>query len=354
MDTLTISPCSYDLFVALDVDKNSYSLTIKDNYNMEKAKKMPANPESFYAHIQKTYPQKKVLYAYEAGPTGYGLSDYLLSKNERCLVVSPNSIPKASNDKVKTNRIDSKRLSELLKAGLLESIRVPDETYRQLRHLTCVRQNYAKKQKIAKQQIEALLLFEDIKPFLDEQKRWSNKHIQILKELTCSACVRIRLDALLSDLSYARAQILHIHKQIKEFCLRYPDLQRNIEYTRSVSGIGFITATYAISRIGNPSLLTNIREIAGFVGLAPSEHSTGDTVNRGHITHLGDTELRRLLIEAAWIAIRKDAELGYFYNRIKNRHLHKGGAQIAIVAVARKLTQRIYKVLKEQRMYIVH
>ncbi len=87
------------------------------------------------------------------------------------------------------------------------------------------------------------------------------------------------------------------------------------------------------------------------VGLVPRESSTGDNVRRGRISHLGDRVLRGLLIEATWITIRKDKELANFYHRIKAKRNQQSGAQIAITAVARKLTARIYVVLKEQRPY---
>lgn len=354
MNTLTNSSLQPDIFIGIDVDKNSYSFTVKGDFICGNSKKIPADPEFLCNYIKKTYPGKRSLYAYEAGPTGYNLYDYLAVKNQQCLVVSPNSIPKASKDKVKTNRIDSDKLTDLLKAGLLKSIRIPDEVYRELRHIVNIRKNYAKKQKIAKQQIQALLLFESIHPF-KERNRWSNRHIQILKNITdCSSATKIRLDALLQDLSYARTQLLYIHHEIKKFCCSHAEIKRNIEYLRSVSGIGHITATYALSRIGNPALLRNQRELGSFAGAVPTEHSTGDTVHKGHITRMGDKTLRDLLIEAAWVAIRKDSELNFFFNRIKRNHHPKIGSRVAIVAVARKLTQRIYKVLKEQRKYVVH
>ena len=104
----------------------------------------------------------------------------------------------------------------------------------------------------------------------------------------------------------------------------------------------------------DPKNLKNPRELASFAGLVPREHSTGDTINKGEITRLGSHTLRFMLTEAAWIAIRYDTELKQFYHRIKSRHHPKIGAKKAITAVARKLTQIIYRVLKDQRTYIVH
>ena len=104
---------------------------------------------------------------------------------------------------------------------------------------------------------------------------------------------------------------------------------------------------------GDPQQMTHVRQLAGFFGLAPTERSTGDRVARGHITRSGDGRLRSKLIQAAWSAIRQDPELREFYRSVYQRHPRDRAGRKAIVAVARKLTTRIYAVLKQQRPYVV-
>src|SRR3989338_1716380 len=105
----TYASNDYDLFVGLDVDKNSFSFTVRDHETMNQSKKIPSEPQQLYDYMQKRFTGKKVLYAYEAGPTGFHLHDYLAEKNLDCLVVSPLSISKAPNQKVKNNRLDSQK-----------------------------------------------------------------------------------------------------------------------------------------------------------------------------------------------------------------------------------------------------
>lgn len=351
----TYSPGDYDTFIGIDVDKNSFSFTVKDHFTMNRSVKIPASPENLYNYIQNHFPNKQVLCAYEAGPTGFHLHDYLTGKEQPCFVISPLSIPRAKNEKVKTNRIDSEKLSKYLKTGELTAIRVPYGDYRELRHLISIRENYTWNRKVAKQRIKALVLSEWLYPVLkDIEQNWSNNFINRLKQVPCSAAVRQRLDMLLSDLDYARKQTLVILRQIRKFCQNDPDINQYIKCLLSIPGIGFITAATVLGRIGNPRNLKNPRELAAFVGLVPSEKSTGDDISKGSITHLGNQILRSLLIEAAWVTIRHDIELSQFFNRIKKRHHPKIAARKAIVAVARKLTERIYCVLKNQRAYIVH
>lgn len=346
---------SYDTFVGIDVDKKKFSFTVVDDNTLKRSKTIPSNPDQLYNYISKSYSDKRVLYAYEAGPTGYHLYDYLKSNNCNCLVVSPNTIPKASNEKVKNNKMDSKKIAENLCAGRLKSIRVPTGDYRQLRNLVKIRQNYAAMRKKAKQRIKALLLYANLYPHLKEPDcKWSRNFILALKKIPCTDAVRTRLDMLIMDLDYARKQLLTSHRHLRVFIKENPDIQRNINYALSVSGIGFITVVTLFAKSGNPQNLKNPRELAGFIGLTPTENSTGDKERKGPISHLGDSNLRALFIEAAWVAIRKEAGLRQFYYRIVNRNHPKGASQKAIVAVARKLTERLYRVLKDQRRYIVY
>ncbi|MFH1062141.1 MAG: IS110 family transposase [Candidatus Omnitrophota bacterium] len=345
----------YDTFIGIDVDKKSFSFTVKDHYNMNRSKKIPSEPKMFYQYIKKHFSNDRVLCAYEAGPTGFGLYDYLKSRHQPCLVVSPLSIPKAINERVKNNRLDSMKIAEDLRSGQLQSIRVPEDNYRELRHLISLRENYANNRKTAKQRIKSLLLYTDLhKHFKSEEENWSNSYLNKLKELPCLNAERQRLDMLLMDLEYARKQTLSILRQLRQFIQGHEEISKDMNYLQSLPGIGFITAATVLGRIGNPTDLRGCREIGAFLGLVPREKSTGDVVNHGSITQLGNRHLRSMLIEAAWTAIRVDKELEQFYHRIKSRHHPKIAAKKAIVAVARKLTQRIYKVLKEQRVYVVH
>jgi len=348
-------PRDYEIFVGVDVGKKSFSFTVKDHNVMSKTKTIPSEPEQLYNYTMKRFSDRRVLFAYEAGPTGFHLYDYLSEKKQDCLVVSPLSIPKAPNQKVKNNGIDSRKIVEELKAGKLKSIHIPQGSYRELRHLVNLRENYVHNRKVAKQRIKSLLLHTNLWTcFKDTEQNWSANYIRELEKLPCTNAVRQRLDMLLMDLDYARKQTLSILRQLRTFIKTHKEIEQNMEYLVSIPGIGFITAVTILGRIGNPRNLRNVRELAAFVGLVPTENSTGEDVNRGSITHLGNRTLRSLLIEAAWAAIRKDRELSQFYFRVKKRHHIKIGARKAIVAVARKLTQRIYCVLKERREYIIH
>ena len=132
----TFIPRDYDIFAGLDVDKRSISATFADHQVLLKSLRMPYSVEYLVNHVRKHFPGQRVVFAYEAGPTGYGLYDGLVAQAYRCLIASPSMIPKAPGQRVKTNRLDSRMLAENLRGGQLKSIHVPTGVYRELRHLT--------------------------------------------------------------------------------------------------------------------------------------------------------------------------------------------------------------------------
>lgn len=314
---------------------------------------MPSHPENLHGYFQKRFPGKRLAYVYEAGPTGYHLHDYLVNQGQSCMMVHPASVPTAPNNRVKNNRLDSQKLAEQLKSGKLKGIRVPSEAYRELRHLVTLRQQYAQDQRSAKQRIRALLLFENIQ-LPGDPKPWTTRYRCALHQISLKETLRFKLDLLLNDLDHARDRLLLMHRQIRKFSAQHETIQKNLAYMRSLPGIGIVVSTYLLARIADPAYLQNVRELGAFCGLVPSENSTGDKIQKGAITHMGDSTLRSLLVEAAWIAIRKDKELGEFYYRLRAKNKGDAGSRIAIIAVARKLTHRIYRVLKEQRPYLIH
>jgi transposase len=344
-------PKEFDIFVGLDVDKKSYAVNVRDHDIVNRSKTMPAIPKVLVNYIRKRFKGKKVICAYEAGPTGFGLYDYLVDEGIPCLVVSPVSIPKAKNEIAKTNKIDARKLAEYLKYGKLRSIHVPVGEYRELRHLLRVREKYATQRKVSKQRIKALLLQEslDIK---DVNRAWSKEYEENLKEMETKGTVRYRLEMLLEDLEYARRQLALAHKTLREFCKGREKIEKYRELLQTIPGIGFITAFSILGIVGDPGKLENAKQLAAFTGMIPWERSTGEEVNKGCITHMGNKVLRSMLVEAAWVTIRVDTRLNQFFHRVRNRNHPRGASRKAIVAVARKMTQIIFGVLTEERAYI--
>jgi transposase len=345
-------PRDYDVFAGLDVDKKSMSVVFADHQGALRALRMAHQATPLLNYVRKHYPGQRVAFAYEAGPTGFGLYDELVGQDYTCVVVAPSKVPRAPGERVKTNRLDSRKLAENLRGGQLHGIHVPTAVYRDLRHLVQLRDTHVRQLTASKLRIKSLLLYEGI-PFPDPLEKWTVRAMRALQTLPCSETVRFKLDDLLDTLHFHFQAAARATKQIRQHCLHDPELQQSIDLLLSLPGIGWIVASHLVARLGDPQQIKNGKQIAGFLGIVSSEHSTGEKENRGEITRSGDSRLRNKLIQSAWTAIRKDPELRAFYRRIYQRHPKKVAARKAIVAVARKLTQRIYVVLKEQRPYVV-
>jgi len=355
MGQKTFIPQEYEVFAGLDVDKKSISVTFSNHQQgFMRSLHMPYSVENLLNHVRKQFPDQKVAFVYEAGPTGYGLYDGLTAQEQKCLVVAPSMIPRAPGQRVKTNRLDSRALSENLRGGQLKSIHVPSPIYRELRHLTQLRDTLVSEVVGMKQRIQSLLLFEGIAfPSAPAGSRWSLKVKAQLRKLECSRSVRFKLDQLLDNVEFSEKQVVKATQEIRKFCQNDPELAQCIKYLMSVCGIGWIVASQLLARIGDWRELKNVRQLAGFLGLGPSENSTGERTDRGSITRTGAGRLRSKLIQAAWSAIRQDAELRDFYISVCRRHTRQAGPRVAIVAVARKLSTRISAVLMKQRLYVV-
>jgi transposase len=343
-------PRQHDIFIGLDVDKHRISVTCVDHDQMVKSCRMPYQAAGLLKFVERQFPHKQIAFVYEAGPTGFGLHDELTHAGYPCLVVTPSMVPQAAGVRVKTNRLDSQKLAENLRGGQLKGIHVPSQPYRQLRHLTQLRDTFVQQSRATQCRMKALLLLEGL-AFPGTQ--WSHATIHQLEVLACSDAVHFKLCKLIQTLRFAQGQIKETTKEILRFCHQEPEMQTCLKYLISIPGIGTATGTQLLARIGDWRHLRHVRQLASFLGLVASEHSTGETIRRGRITHAGDSRLRNKLIQGAWAAIRQDPQLRDFYWRIYHRHPAGQASQKAIVAVARKLTTRIYAVLTQQRVYVV-
>lgn len=345
-------PSDHDIFVGLDVDKKSMSITFTDHGTLQRSLRLPYSARQLLNYTRKHFPEQRVAFVYEAGPTGFGLYDELTAAQHPCLVVTPSMVPSAPRIRVKTNRLDSKKLSEGLRGGQLYGIHVPPQIFRELRHLVQLRDTQVGQLRATKCRIKSLLLYEGI-PFPAANEKWSARVLRELETIPCNPSVRFKLDRLIDTLQFHFETAAKVQKEIRRFCNHEPGLKQAISLLTSLPGVGTITATHAVARLGDWRQIKDVRQIAGFLGLVSSEHSTGEKENRGEITRIGDQRLRNKLIQCAWTAIRKDPELRAFYRRIYERRPKKTAARIAIVAVARKLTTRMYAVLKQQRPFVI-
>ena len=353
-DYFRIKPFEFDLFCGMDVDKKSISLTFVSHDGFVKSLKIPYDSTNLITYVRRHFENQRIAFVYEAGPTGFRLYDDLVNQGYVCLVVAPTHISRSPAERVKTNRIDSRKLAEKLRGGDLKGIHVPTRLYRDLRHLVHLRETFVRHQQATKLRIKMLLLLEGIRfPSTTPRERWSILAMNRLASLQMRSEIRFKLDQYLLTHELGRQQLKTVNKRLLQFCIANPELRQSLKLLCSIPGIGSVVSIYLLARIGDPQYLQNSRQIAHLLGMVPVEHSTGDEIRKGSISKMGDAITRSKLIETAWVSINKDPELKEFYERIKARNPQPIASRKAIVAVARKLTTRIYAVLKYQRPYFI-
>jgi len=347
-----IHPGDYDLFVGMDVDKRSIAITTRDHLDLGKSLMMPHDADLVLSYFHNRHAGKRVAFVYEAGPTGFGLHDAIVAEGHTCLVVAPQAVPTARGKRVRTNRLDSIKLAVQLRGGQLVGIHVPAGRYRELRELTALRNSQIDGIRATKCRIKALLLRNSLEfPKAPDSGQWSKRLTADLRGLNCTGAVRFKLDSLLDELAWQWGNVLKTQLALRTVLATDEEFWDSMRYLMSVSGVGWVVASHYLARVGDWRKLGRSDETSSFIGLVPSEDSTGDRADRGRITKGGDKKLRSLLIQAAWVAIRKDSELREFYDRVYRSHPRNVAARVAIVAVARKLAVRMHCVLWERREY---
>jgi transposase len=236
--------------------------------------------------------------AYEAGPTGYGLARELVKRRVECVVAAPSKIPRGSGDRVKTDRRDAEHLVRLLLAGKLHAVRVPGPEEEALRDLVRARESVRMDLMRARHRVSKLLLRHGIR--FDDGGAWTERHRQWL------GTVALEWPA-------AQTTLLDARGAIDALAIRRDSLEREIigllpssPWTvqvgrlRCLRGIDTLTAVGLCAEIGDFERFGKAERLMSYIGVVPSEATTGQQRRQGSITKTGSGHARRLLIEAAW------------------------------------------------------
>jgi len=311
---------------------------------------------------------ERLTFCYEAGPTGYGLYRQITGLGHDCLVVAPSLIPTKPGDRVKTNRRDALSLVKLLRAGELTAVWVPDPRHEAMRDLTRTRGAAAEDLRRKRQQISSFLLRQGLH-YPAGRKTWTKAHMTwLMSQKLEHAEQRIAFEEMLLALRQAQDRIERLEQAIRA---AVPDwsLAEVVTALMAMRGMDLISATAFLAEIGDLSRFQTPRELMAYLGLVPSENSTGDTVQRGPITKAGNRRARRTLIECSWsyqhpprvgkeklakvaaappavreIAWKAQCRLSARYRALVRRGK---GANVAVTAVARELAAFIWAISRE-------
>jgi transposase len=237
-------------------------------------------------------------FCYEAGPCGYGLYRQLTDLGWECQVVAPSLIPKKAGDRVKTDRRDSLTLARLHRAGELTAVWVPDEAQEALRDLTRAREDLKHLQRQAKQRLLAFLLRHGRR--YDGKSHWTQAHYRWLEGLKFASPVQQIVFQEYVDVVKAMNQRVAALDQQIESAAAESVFWPVIEGLMALRGVNLLTATTIVAEIGDLHRFASAPQLMAYLGVVPSEHSSGGTRSRGAITKTGNGHVRRVLVEAAW------------------------------------------------------
>ena len=240
----------------------------------------------------------RLTFCYEAGPTGYGLYRQLKSLGHECIVVAPSLIPQKPGDRVKTNRRDALGLARLLRAGALTAVWVPDERHEAMRDLSRARGAAVEDLRGKRQQVSSFLLRHGL--HYPGRKTWTQAHMVWLASVKLAHTEqRIAFEEMLLAVRQAQERIERLEQAIRAAVADW-SLAEVVTALMAMRGLDLISATTFLAEIGDLSRFRTPRELMAYLGLVPSEASTGDTVRRGPITKTGNRRARRILVECSW------------------------------------------------------
>jgi transposase len=359
------------VFVGLDVHKDTISVAHAREHSDE-APVFVGSVGSRQADIDKLVRRLeslggRLVFAYEAGPTGYGLYRYLTAKGHECRVVAPSLVPRRPGERVKTDRRDAVSLAQQLRSGGLISIHVPGVEDEAVRDVSRARDATRVTLKAAKLRLKSFLLRLGL--HYTGRASWGDAHRRYLAKVVCpTPAQQVVFQELIRAVDEQAERLERLEQELREIASGWW-LYPHVEAVQALRGVQWLGGLAVIAELGDLTRFDNPRQLGAFVGLNPSEHSSGETRRQGGITKTGNGRARRALIEAAW-AYRHPAkvseqiqkrseglpkaiqEIGWKaqvrlctrYRRLTSRGKHPN---VAVTAIARELLAFMWAIARE-------
>jgi transposase len=337
----TLDFSGQQIFVGIDVHKRTWNLTLFCDSMFLRTISQPPSVDSVQKLLQRNFPGADYLCGYESGYSGFWIQREFERRGIRCQILHAADIPITHKGKVnKRDSVDSCRIAQALSHKTGNPIYIPDQETESFRGLLRYRERLLRDIRTCKNRIRSLLLHHgyDVPVHLD--KRWSKNFIQWLRSFDIELpYVRITLDHMINEMEVLRGNLLQVNKDVRGI----QSLEKHhssMQILMSVVGVGPLTAITLLTEICDINRFSSFRKLNSFVGLCPMEHSSGDQTYIGNVTMRHHPQLRRLMIEAAWTAIRHDPAMLQVFKIWTKRMSEKR----AIIKVARKLLSRIRSV----------
>jgi transposase len=291
------------LFIGLDVHKDSIAVSLapSDSTEVRRYGVLGGTHEDVLRlakKLQAAHPGTELRFAYEAGPTGFPLQRCLRAHGHVGLVVAPSKIPRAPGDRIKTDRRDADQLARLYRAGELTAIHVPDPQDEAVRDLLRARDQVVRQQHRARQQLKMFLLRQNFR--YAGTTSWTPKHLRYLATIKLPfAEQQFLFQEMVNVISEAGARLARYEKQLPSVVAGWR-WEPVVKALMSLRGVALLTASILVAELGDLHRFETAGQLMSYLGLVPSEDTTGRDRKQGGLTKMGNGFARRALIEAAW------------------------------------------------------
>ena len=294
----------YAAYVGMDVHKETIAVAVAEPgrgepvYHGEIANK-PKTIDKLLAKLSAAYDGGLLLFCYEAGPCGYVLYRQILASGHDCQVVAPSRIPRAPGERIKNDRRDALKLARLLRGGDLKAVWVPDQEQERMRDLSRARDDMKAQERKARQQLNAFLLRHGYH-WPRGKSRWTPAHENWLAELKMEhPSQQIVLQEYIDAARAASERVAQLNDHLMRALPEW-SLAPVVDSLIALRGVDKLAAIVLLAELGDISRFDSPTQLMGFLGLVPSEHTSGPRRRQGGITLTGNGHARRMLVESAW------------------------------------------------------
>jgi transposase len=361
------------LFIGLDVHNDSIAVSIAPSDSTEVRRYGIIGGEhddvlKLAKKLQAAHPGATLKFCYEAGPRGFALCRCLRSHGLECILVCPSKVPRKPGERVKTDRRDADQLARLYRAGELTGIYVPEPVDEAMRDLIRARFQVGKAQHRARQQLKMYLLRHNLR--YGGQTPWNAAHLRYLAQIKMPFPVQqIVFQEMLEVISEATARLERYDQEIERAVPGWR-WEPAVRALMSLRGMALLHAATLVAELGDFNRFDHPGQLMSYLGLVPSEHTTGSDRQQGGITKMGNGPARRALVEAAWqyraparlsphlkkrqeglpkaitdIAWEAQRRLHHRYNHLTR--VGKKKSQVAVTAVARELSGFVWAIARQ-------
>lgn len=341
-----------EIFIGLEDSKKTWKVCVRSEKVTIHEASMPAEYEVLKNFFNNKFPNCLIHVMYEAGFKGFELHDQLKADGYDCIVTPPHTVTQEKTQRQKNDRIDCRRLAKNLENGDYHTCHVPDRKLREDRQISRL---YGQVQRDITREcnrIRRTLEFHGLDHYFKGGNWYEsdyNKAYERITKMDISPSLKFAFNTMFNKLFYLR----ELHKQVRKqitLLAKSEAYKENVDLLESAPGIGILTAIRLSLEWGDLGRFCRAAEFSSFLGLIPSDYSSGEKEHKGHITKQGNRQVRSWLIECSWCALKYDPVLFEKFNSVVRS---SGSRKKAIVAVARKLANRLRFVLIHKTPYTI-